>query len=135
MSAADANLAAVRAFFAALQNGAPPDFVAAFYAPDVIQEEFPNQFLPQGARRNLRELQEAGARGRKVMASQTFEILNAFASGETVVVEADWSGTLAVPLGEKTPAGSVMRARFAQFFEFRDGKIVAQRNYDCFYPW
>ena len=37
--------------------------------------------------------------------------------------------------GEKTPAGSVMRARFAQFFEFRDGKIVAQRNYDCFYPW
>jgi hypothetical protein len=25
-----------------------------------------------------------------------------------------------------------MRARFAQFFEFRDGLIVRQRNYDCF---
>jgi ketosteroid isomerase-like protein len=101
----------------------------------VIQEEFPNAFLPEGARRRLDELRDAAARGRKVMASQTFEILNMVASGDTVVVEANWTGTLAVPLGEKTPAGSVMRARFAQFFELRDGKIVKQRNYDCFYPW
>jgi ketosteroid isomerase-like protein len=130
-----ANLAAVRAFFAALSQGAAPEVVAAFYAPDAIQEEFPNQFLPQGARRDLAALRQAGERGRKVMASQTFRILSETAQGDTVVVEADWSGTLAVPLGEKTPAGTVMRARFAQFFEFRDGKIVAQRNYDCFYPW
>jgi ketosteroid isomerase-like protein len=31
--------------------------------------------------------------------------------------------------------GDVMRAHFATFIEFRDGKIVAQRNYDCFEPW
>jgi ketosteroid isomerase-like protein len=130
-----ANLAAVQAFFAAMQRGGDPSDVAGYYSEDVIQEEFPNAFLPQGARRTLADLQEAGRRGRKAMASQTFEILNAFASGSTVAVEAAWSGTLAVPLGEQTPAGSVMRARFAQFFEFRDGKIVAQRNYDCFYPW
>jgi len=100
-----------------------------------VQEELPNAFLPNGARRGLRELQEAAARGRAVMASQTFEILNMVASGDTVVVEADWSGTLAVPIGEKTPAGSVTRARFAQVFAFRAGKIVVQRNLDCFYPW
>jgi hypothetical protein len=48
-----------------------------------------------------------------------------------------WSGcgNRLPALGEKTPAGSVMRARFAQFFELRDGKIAKQRNYDCFYPW
>jgi ketosteroid isomerase-like protein len=28
-----------------------------------------------------------------------------------------------------------MRARFAAFIEFRDGRIVRQRNYDCFEPW
>jgi ketosteroid isomerase-like protein len=27
-----------------------------------------------------------------------------------------------------------MRTRFAQVLELRDGKIVALRNYDCFYP-
>lgn len=69
------------------------------------------------------------------MASQTFEILNMVASGDTVVVESNWTGTVAVSIGETTPAGSVMRARFAQFFVFRDAKIVQQRNYDCFYPW
>jgi hypothetical protein len=28
-----------------------------------------------------------------------------------------------------------MRGRFAVFMEFRDGRIVRQRNYDCFKPW
>lgn len=41
---------------------------------------------------------------------------------------------LAVPLGT-LKGGSEMRAHFATLLEFRDGKIVAQRNYDCFDPW
>lgn len=129
------NLEAVRAFFAAIQAGAGPETLGAFYHEDVVQEEFPNAFLPDGATRDLRQLQEAAVRGRAVMSAQTFEILDSIASGDTVVVEAAWTGTLGVPIGDETPAGSVMRARFAQFFQFRDGKIVAQRNYDCFYPW
>ncbi len=32
-------------------------------------------------------------------------------------------------------AGAELRTRFAQVLELRDGKIVALRNYDCFYPW
>jgi len=135
MTTEQSNLATVRAFFAAMQTGGEPGAVAQFYHDDVVQEEFPNAFLPQGARRNLADLQAAAARGRKAMASQSFKILSLVASGDTVVVEADWTGTLAIPIGEKTPAGTVMRARFAQFFEIREGKIVAQRNYDCFYPW
>ena len=135
MSTERKNLEVVRAFFAAIQGGGDPSALADFYSEDVVQEEFPNAFLPRGARRDLQALSEAAARGRKVMASQTLEILNSVASGDTVVVEAAWTGTLAVAIDARTPAGSVMRARFAQVFEFRDGKIVAQRNYDCFYPW
>lgn len=127
------NIEVVKAFFASINDS--PDSVAGFYGPDIIQEEFPNRFLPEGARRGLRELQEAAERGRKAMASQEFTVLNMFADGDVVVVEAEWSGTLAVPIGETTPAGTVMRARFAQFFELEGGKIVRQRNYDCFYPW
>ncbi|MEK9500262.1 nuclear transport factor 2 family protein [Gaopeijia maritima] len=129
------NLAAVESFFEALQNGVEPAALAEFYSDDVVQEEFPNAFLPQGARRGLTELQEAAARGNAAMAQQSFEILNAVARGDTVVVESNWTGTLAVDLSEQTPAGSQMRARFAQIFEFADGKIIAQRNYDCFYPF
>jgi ketosteroid isomerase-like protein len=28
-----------------------------------------------------------------------------------------------------------MRAHIAAFLEFRDGRIVAQRNYDCYEPF
>lgn len=133
MSDRESNIEIVKAFFAAMR--ASPGDVADFYDPDVVQEEFPNRFLPNGARRGLVELGEAAERGRKAMASQTYEVLNMFAEGDTVIVESEWTGTLKVPLGEETPAGTVMRARFAQFFLLKDGKIVSQRNYDCFYPW
>ena len=133
MSTKDRNIEVVQAFFEAMR--ASPGDVARFYDPEVVQEEFPNRFLPNGARRGLEELGEAAERGRKVMAAQTYDVLSIYADGDTVVVESEWTGTLAVALGEETPAGTVMRARFAQFFDLRDGRIVGQRNYDCFYPW
>jgi ketosteroid isomerase-like protein len=105
-----------------------------FFAEDVVQVEFPNRLVPTGATRDLAALRDAAVRGRKVMAAQRFEILNAIASGDQVAVEALWSGTLAVPLGS-IPAGGQMRARFAIFLTYRDGKIVRQHNYDCFDPW
>jgi hypothetical protein len=51
-----------------------------------------------------------------------------------VAVEARWTGTLAVPFGKMEPSAE-MRASFAMFFLFREGKIAFQRNYDCFDPW
>lgn len=105
-----------------------------FFADDVIQLEFPNRLLPNGASRDLAALRAGAERGRKVMTAQRFEVVNAIASGEQVAVEAIWTGTLAVPMGS-IPAGGQMRARFAIFLTYRDGKIVRQHNYDCFDPW
>jgi ketosteroid isomerase-like protein len=39
-----------------------------------------------------------------------------------------------VPLGS-IPAGGEMRARFAMYFEFRDGRIARQHNNHCFDPF
>ncbi|MCB0631806.1 MAG: hypothetical protein R2824_20670 [Saprospiraceae bacterium] len=39
-----------------------------------------------------------------------------------------------LPVGNLS-AGEDMVAYFAQFFEFKDGKIYRQRNYDCFEPF
>ena len=126
------NLDLVRRYFEALSRG--DDLAETFYAPDVIQDEFPNRLMPNGARRDLAAIKDAGERGKRTMSSQEFRVLNAFASGNQVVAEALWSGTVRDDIGPLA-AGAVMRARFAIFFEFREGRIVAQRNYDCFDPW
>ena len=134
MTEREANVALVQAYFETIQHGADPEELATFFAPNVVQTEFPNQFAPNGASRDLKGLQEAAERGRSSMSSQRVELLKIFADDRTVVVEAEWSGTLAVSIGDLEP-GTVMRARFAQFLELQDGRITAQRNYDCFYPW
>ena len=105
-----------------------------FFADDVVQVEFPNRLVPNGATRDLAALRDAAVRGSKVMTAQSFEVVNAIASGEQVAVEAIWTGTLAIPLGS-IPTGGQMRARFAIFLTYRGGKIVRQHNYDCFDPW
>jgi ketosteroid isomerase-like protein len=128
------SLALAKTYLGAIEAGATGDTLAAFYAPDAIQEEFPNRLTPNGARRDLAALLEGAAKGQQVLLSQRYEILGAIESGDTVVLEVQWTGRLAIPLGS-LPAGGEMRARFAMFLEFREGRIIRQRNYDCFEPW
>ena len=128
------NLDRARKYLEAIEAGTTGEELGRFFAPDVVQEEFPNRFVPQGARRDLLAILDAAARGRAAMSSQSYRILHAVGEGNELALEVEWMGTLAVPIGQ-LPAGGMMRARFAVFLEFRDGKIVAQRNYDCFEPW
>jgi ketosteroid isomerase-like protein len=123
-----------KAFARAVAAQAPWAEIEPYYAADVLQEEFPNRLLPKGAVRDLEALREAGAKGRQVIAKQTIEVVNAVSSGQCVVLEAVWTGTLAMGFGALKP-GDQLRARFAQVFEFKDGLIWRQRNYDCFDPW
>lgn len=77
---------------------------------------------------------EAFEKGRKLLSSQTYEIKNSVVDGDRITIEVLWTGTLAMPLSDLA-AGSQMRAYSAMFFQFNDGKIISQRNYDCFEPW
>ena len=85
-------------------------------------------------RSNAAQAAEAFEKGRTILSHQTYEITNAVETGNTVALEVIWTGTLAIPFGALA-AGSQMRCHSAIFLEFRDRKIVAQRNYDCFEPW
>jgi ketosteroid isomerase-like protein len=123
-----------RRYLQTIERRETSDAFAEFMTHDVVQEEFPNRLMPLGARRDLAAILEASERGLKVMAAERYEILNSIASGDQVALEVQWTGTLAVPF-QTLPAGGQMRARFAVFLEFRAGKIVRQRNYDCFEPW
>jgi hypothetical protein len=123
-----------KSFVLAVAAQAPWAEIEPYYAPDVIQEEFPNRLLPKGTVRNLEALRKGSAEGRKVMRAQTIEIVNAVSSGQCVVLEAIWTGTLVVGFGTLKP-GDQLRARFAQVFEFKDALIWRQRSYDCFEAW
>jgi ketosteroid isomerase-like protein len=112
----------------AISRGESPD---PYFHDDAVHREFPNALFPDGAVRDLDGLRAAAERGRTTISGQRFEVLNAMASGDQVALEVLWTGTLAVPLGD-LPAGLTLRAHIGTFLEFRDGKIVSQRNYDCY---
>lgn len=112
----------------AISRGESPD---PYFHEDAVHRELPNALFPDGAVRDLDGLRAAAERGRTTIKEQRFEVLNAVASGDQVALEVLWTGTLAVPLGD-LPAGHTLRAHIGTFLEFRDDKIVAQRNYDCY---
>jgi ketosteroid isomerase-like protein len=94
-------------------------------------EEFANRLTPVVKTRDLAAALEAAERGKRVMSRQKYKIKQEIAEGDRVALEVEWVGTLAVPFGS-IPVGGQMKAFFAVFLEFREGKIIRQRNYDCF---
>src|SRR5918997_573618 len=104
-----ANLQTALDYLAAVEGGATGEALARWFTPDVVQEEFPNRLVPNGARRGLQELLDGAVRGQTVMRAQRYEVLSAFASGDRVALEVQWTGTLAIPLGSLA-AGDDMRA-------------------------
>jgi len=131
---AETNLDIARKYLGQLSNGAGPEELESFFAPDVVMEEFPNRLRPNGATGDLRAIIDARARGKALLSAENFELLNAVGSGDQVVMEVVWTGTVRAAAGPFA-AGQSLRARFAVFLEFRDGRIIRQRNYDCFDPW
>lgn len=125
------NLERARAFLRAIEAR---EDISPFLAPDVVQREFPNRLVPNGATRDLSALLQAGERGRRAVTSERYEVLGALERGDEVALEVRWSATLGVPFGA-LPAGGTMRAHLAIFMSFREGRIVSQRNYDCFEPF
>jgi len=128
------NLRIANDYIARLSNNAEAEELDAFFAPDAVQEEFPNRLVPNGATRDLAAMKEGRARGRALLSAERFEVLNAVADHDQVVMEVVWTGTVREARGPFA-AGQKLRARFAVFMEFRDGRIIRQRNYDCFDPW
>lgn len=116
-----------------VESGKFDDLIPLF-APDAIVEQLPNRIYPNGASVRALESRASFEKGRKLFSSQRYEITNQVVNADMVALEVLWIGKLAVPLGN-LQAGSEMRAHSAMFLEFRDGKIVDQRNYDCFEPW
>jgi ketosteroid isomerase-like protein len=128
------NLQVALNLFKAIEEKRNSEVLAEFYHPDVVQEEFPNRITPHGARRRLPDLMESFDRGKVLMSKQVYEVKKATANGDTVLLELFWRGELAIAFGT-LQAGDELHAHIATVLEFFEGKIISQRNYDCFEPW
>jgi ketosteroid isomerase-like protein len=126
------NLERTQAFLRAFE--ARDGSALTFYAPDVVQREFPNQLVKAGATRDLEAMRRGAEAGKKTVSEQRYEIVNAVEHGDEVALEVIWTAKLNVPLGALA-AGDVMKAHLGMFLTWHDGKIVSQRNYDCFDPF
>jgi len=99
-----------------------------------VQREFPNRLTPNGTERDLATLLAGQERGKQVLTSEKYQIMNSVEAGDRLALEVIWTGTLAVPLGT-IPVGGTLTAHFGVFLTFRDGRISRQNNYDCFDPF
>lgn len=121
-------------YLKALKQGKTGKELAIFFHEDAVQVEMPNQLNPSGVTCNLTTLLERAEQGRKLLKGQEYNIRNALVQDNTVVFELDWGGILNVHVGTLN-AGQTMKAHFAMFIDFKDGKIIHQRNYNCFEPF
>lgn len=71
------------------------------------------------------------ARGKQILRSEHYRIVNVVAAADRVAVQVEWTGVLAVPVGALRE-GDTMRALSAVFLTFAGGKITEQQNHDCF---
>ena len=128
------NVSRVHEYLQALASLGPYETVADFYTADVTIKEFPNRIAPHGRIRRLSDIRAAYERGREILKSQSYRVHRILEVGDELAVELEWTGILAVPV-MSLPTGSEMTAFVAMFLTFRNGKIAAQRNYDCYAPF
>ena len=126
------NLERTRAFLLAFETR--DGSAASYYAADVTQRELPNALTKDGATRDLAALKRGMDAGRAATRDEKYTIVTMYEQGDTVALECTWSATLNVPFGAIS-AGEAMTAHIAMFLTWRDGKIISQRNYDCFEPF
>lgn len=101
--------------------------------PQMKFQELPNLIRPDGGTDDKAAMLAALRRSaeRKVLKAQRYRIDHVLAEGEQVMVEPRWEGDLAVPLGRLQP-GETMVAHICMVFRLSNGRIVQQRNYDCY---
>lgn len=99
--------------------------------PEMEQTEFPNLLTPKVVVSNFDDLMQRIPNGRKLLKQQKYDIQQVYEAGDALITEVVWTAEVGASVGS-FQAGQQLKAYFCCFFEFKDGKIYRQRNYDCF---
>ena len=107
--------------------------IRELYADELEWREMPNLFAPNGRTNTLAGVAEAWRKGREAVVDQVYDVRNAIADGDTVVLELSWQGTMKKTLGP-FERGTRLRAELVSIMRFSHGKIVSQTDYPCYHP-
>jgi ketosteroid isomerase-like protein len=122
----------VLAFIRTIEAGGTAEDLEPFLADGFKLTEWPHALAKLGSTRNRSQILDGVEQGRNVVADQHFEVIRSTCEGQRVVLEIDWSATILLDL-PYWDAGERIRARTTSVFELRDGKIVSQDSYDCYF--
>ncbi|SEU25919.1 nuclear transport factor 2 family protein [Paenibacillus sp. NFR01] len=111
-------------------SAAEEDYAEIFH-PEIEQTEYPNALTAQVTVSDHATLFRRMQNGKGLLAKQSYALQRAFEAGDTLIAEVIWTATVAVDAGP-FKAGQELKAYFCCVFEFKDGLIHRQRNYDCF---
>lgn len=119
-------------FIRVLEAGGGGDDIRPFLADSFVLAEAPHLLAPEGSTRTLAAVLDGADQSAEVVADQKFVIRRTTCEGGRVAVEADWSATALVDL-RYWDRGETIRARTSSVFEVRNGRIVSQDSYDCYF--
>ena len=130
MSKEDDRLKAAKALLRAIEQGDRAALLEA-YAENAVQVEHPNKLKPKGDRRAPARMAEDLARGKRLLRSERYDVLEGTVMGDQVALQVRWTGVVDVALGALRP-GDSMICESGIFLRFQGDKIIEQHNYDCF---
>lgn len=134
VGSASKNVTAAIQYVKAVENGATGEALLKFLHPEITHYDLPNRFNPAGKVSERAGMLAAAERGQSVLRNQKYDVLSTLEQDNTVVLEIDWIGKLAIPMAG-IPAGGELHARIATFLEFQDGLVILQRDYVCYDPF
>jgi ketosteroid isomerase-like protein len=98
---------------------------------DYLQWELPNLLNKAGQTSDAGDSYKRMQVAKSILAVQKYEVTKTMEQADVVVIEAIWTGEMALDAGS-FHKGQVLKAFFCMIFEFQSGKIHRVRNYDCF---
>lgn len=130
MAVEDDRVKAARRLFSAIESGDEAT-LRAIYAENAVQVEHPNRLKPKGDRRGLDKMMADLKRGKAILLSERYEVLEVTSSGDSVAVQVKWTGVVNIAIGALQP-GDSMICESGIFLTFHGDRVVEQHNYDCF---
>ncbi|BCW75705.1 nuclear transport factor 2 family protein [Arthrobacter sp. NicSoilB11] len=119
-------------FIRVLEAGGGAEDIRPFLSDSFVLTEAPHLLAPEGSTRPLAGVLAGADQSLEVVKDQQFTVRRTTCEGSRVVVEADWSATVLMDL-PYWDRGETIRARTSSVFEVRNGVIVSQDSYDCYF--
>ncbi|GGH92260.1 nuclear transport factor 2 family protein [Arthrobacter liuii] len=119
-------------FIRVLRAGGGAADLRPFLSESFVLTEAPHLLAPEGSTRTLAAVLAGADQSREVVKDQEFTVQRTTCAGGRVVVEADWCATVLMDL-RYWDSGETIRARTCSIFEVRNGVIMSQDSYDCYF--